>query len=176
MPAARHRVSVDPLSLPDPVGQVGEALRVLTRKFVRGPDLATVIAGVSLVEGTLRRCVRRRLVRGKASDRLTADRGPLGETATLADLAVSLGLLPEDVAEDVKTLAAVRDAFAHGPDAVCFSGSAAARLCKRLRWVGTGCETNRDRFRSAVAFCYLFIVSVSLPPPPIDAARSRRHR
>jgi hypothetical protein len=93
----------------------------IIKEINEAPDRSAAIVAVAFIEMRLTALIKQRMIDDAAvKDRLLGRDGAIGQFAVKADLGYLFGLYSEDVKDDLKTLANVRNAFAHQPDQVCF--------------------------------------------------------
>ena len=115
--------------------------------------------------------------------------GPLGGFVTRTDLAYSLGLIPKGVLQNLRTLAEIRNQFAHSYLSLTFDDADVAALCFQLtllrmytkkRHSETGKETLvhqpwNESFRNVPRLRYVIVASL-LAMHLLDAGRTVERR
>jgi DNA-binding MltR family transcriptional regulator len=98
-------------------------------------DIHVAVIGVSIVEATLEQLIVSRLSRSdkKLLSRLFQNRGPLSDFNSKILIAEAFGIVPSPLAEELHTMRAIRNAFAHAKMPISFSDAPVAGEVNALK-------------------------------------------
>jgi DNA-binding MltR family transcriptional regulator len=135
---------------------LGDEVQKIDSVLVDGTDLAVALIGTSFLDECLRSLLSAHFRPGGTSEGLLrSGRGALGSYSTRADLAYALGLLDEHALKALRTIAEIRNAFAHSYTDATFSDGEIAAFCSRLDYayevfVNQKRAVNAERTRAAL--------------------------
>jgi len=115
------------------LGGVHSDLDNLLVTFNEGTDLACVLVSASYLDDALAQLLEGYLIRGKTSTRLLETDGAIGGMGVRADVAYSLGLLSKPHYCNCRTVAEVRNLFAHTHKPLGFTDEPALSAVRRLQ-------------------------------------------
>jgi DNA-binding MltR family transcriptional regulator len=105
-------------------------LRVLVESATEGTELACALIAGAFIEQALGNLLAAVMIPENESDGLL--KGVLGTAAARANISYCLGLIDETTWENAKTIAEVRNQFAHSHTPVGFADPQIRELCNRL--------------------------------------------
>ena len=118
---------------PIPVDDLGEEVQRLGDVLVEGSDLTVALIGATFLEECLRSLLSSRFkVGGTATSLLHPGRGPLGTFVARMDLAYCLGLIDKSTVAALRTIAEIRNTFAHSYVEGHFEQDDVGALCDKL--------------------------------------------
>jgi DNA-binding MltR family transcriptional regulator len=117
-------------------GSIGDLRRTydayLRAASAKRSPLAFVIVLVGLTEKALVTLLSNYFIKGGPSDYILSERGALGAFSQCADLAYCLGLISDGLRENLKTIAKIRNLFAHAHEFIDFRDPDVVKLCNEL--------------------------------------------
>lgn len=133
-------------------------LKKVAESIQNSSDLACAIIGAAFVDHCLGALLRRYLKTGETSNGLLKPGNALGDISRRRQMAYSLGLIDKCLADDIDSIAKVRNRFAHRFFGVSFANSDIGSFCDKLTpmgiWKGRGPKTlgisSRMRFQYAI--------------------------
>lgn len=117
---------------PVPAEQLSADTRQLMDVLNTEADLACVVVGAAFLDATLKTLLAKKLLKSSIADQLLDERGALGTFVARADLAYCLGLVKKEHYQDLKSVAEIRNQFAHKHLQLAFTDPAVRELCGRL--------------------------------------------
>jgi DNA-binding MltR family transcriptional regulator len=100
-------------------------------------DLKVAIIGASYLDTCLRAFLHKKLIKSSITDKiLQPDRGILGSLSGKADMLYAMGLMKKDHYENTRTIAEIRNKFAHVHSDVTFETEEVAALCSKIHLIG----------------------------------------
>jgi DNA-binding MltR family transcriptional regulator len=138
------------------------------------PDLARVLISTSFLDQVLATMLGQFFIDGETSSRLLSYTGLLGTFSARMDLAYCLALIPKDLYQNLRTVAEIRNRFAHHHLRLTFEDPEAAALCDKLvflsmpdipmsedeYWLGTPESFPRTRNNRFVVIAAIMIVNL----------------
>ncbi len=117
-----------------PALEVGAAIiEAMDKEFHDAPDRVLAIVGAAYLDSLLERLFRAVFVEDKKqADNLLAPTGALGSNGARYQLAYCLGLLEKKQRDDLRTIAKIRNAFAHRYNVPSFEHEDAKKLLAKL--------------------------------------------
>src|SRR5262245_58109216 len=116
------------------VQEVGVAIiQAMDEEFHDAPDRVLAIVGAAYLDSILEDLLRAAFIENKQeADILLAPQGALGSNGSRYQLAYCLGLIDKELRDDLKTVARIRNAFAHRYDARSFEHADCEKLLVKL--------------------------------------------
>lgn len=151
----------------------------IVKEINKASDRATAVLAVAFIEERLTTLIKARLAGDeKVKEGLFAPTGGCGSFAIKVDLGHLLGLYDGVTRKDLKTLAHIRNVFAHQTQAMKFTSAVPTEMCSKLQLarripamvvdteINTGFKKPRDQFLFTVT-CILNTV----PFIPVSGGR-----
>lgn len=98
-------------------------------------DLAIALIGASYLDHCLGATLRSQLKPGAVTDGLLEPNGALGAFGARIDLCFALGSFSETTHRDLKTIAKIRNLFAHHHLTLTFADAGVQAECRRLKYI-----------------------------------------
>lgn len=115
------------------VEQLSKESQALLDAVNEEPDLPCVLISTSYLDQCLASLLEQHFIKGKTAIRLLDPRGgPIGNFSVRADLCYCLELIPKDLYQNLKTVAEIRNRFAHSHLSISFGNSEVTRICEKL--------------------------------------------
>lgn len=95
-------------------------------------DLAATLIGASWLDACVESLLRAFFIDCEVADRLLQPQGPLGTSAARTDAAYCLGLISPVVHKDLRTIAVIRNRFAHKHLVLDFNDTSVRDRCANL--------------------------------------------
>ena len=114
-----------------------DVIAAMDRDFHEQPDRVVAIVGAAYLDSTLESLLKAVLIDSHEEvECLLGQFGPLAAHGARCQLAYCLGLITRDQRDDLKTVAKVRNAFAHDFNQTTFDVSPVRDLCSSLKSPG----------------------------------------
>jgi len=111
-----------------------DVMAAMDREFHEQPDRVIAIVGAAYLDSTLESLLRGVLIDSHDEvERLLRPDAPLGANGARCQLAYCLGLITRDQRDDLKTIAKIRNAFAHDFNVATFDVSPVRDYCSSLK-------------------------------------------
>ena len=115
------------------IEQLSEETQALFKAVNEEPDLPCVLISTSYLDQCLASILKRHFIKGNTANRLLDPRGgPIGSFFIRADICYCLNLIPKGLYENLRTVAEIRNRFAHSYLSVSFKDSEVIKLCDKL--------------------------------------------
>lgn len=114
--------------------KLGDILQAMEEEFHGGPDRVIAIVGAAYLDEMLAELFRAVCIPSqKDIDGLLRPDGVLGSNGARLNIAHGLGLINERLFSDLKTIARIRNQFAHGFASLSFDDDRIRDLCRNLK-------------------------------------------
>ena len=111
-----------------------EVLAEMDREFHESTDRVIAVIGAAYLDSMLERLLRAVFIDSPDDvERLLRPDGPVGSNAARFQLAYCLGLITSEQRDDMKIIAKIRNAFAHGFKATSFDAAPVSDYCSTLK-------------------------------------------
>jgi DNA-binding MltR family transcriptional regulator len=115
------------------IEQLSQESQALYDAVNEEPDLPCVLISTSYLDQCLASLLERHFISGKTAKRLLDPRGgPIGTFSVRADICYCLGIISKDLYNNLRTVAEIRNRFAHSYLSISFDDSEVAILCEQL--------------------------------------------
>jgi DNA-binding MltR family transcriptional regulator len=157
-----------------------DALRKLSRKFPAPPEIETIMDGLrdqndistaivasAIAEASLERLITERFKSKSKSliGQIFLNRGPLSDFHGKILLAEAFGLITRNMAEELHSIKAIRNAFAHAKIPIDFDNEIIAREIASLRMMPAMRAVDsdkREKFKMTNKACFLLTTRILL--------------
>jgi len=129
-------------------GNIGiEVITEMDREFHTSSDRVVAVVGAAYLDSVLDRLLRRVFINAADDvERLLRPDAPLGSNGSRYQLAYCLGLITRDQRDDLKTIAKIRNTFAHDFKASTFEAAPLRDFCSALKQPGILAEVPEQLF------------------------------
>lgn len=138
--------------LPEKAGTLAREVMDFRTSIIKESDRGAALMAAAFLDDKLRQLLEMRLVLDRRITKKAFDfNGPLGTFSSRIDFCYLLGILPKNAANDLHTIRAVRNKFAHHASPLTFDIVEVKAICNRLAFHGCSEEIDPgQKFRRSV--------------------------